>query len=122
MPISEKRKTYNREYAERTHRVAVTLTPEEYHRLEKRAGVLGIRPTTLAKELIVSQNGKPETQPEMIRDELQEIRFLLRNVANNINQIAHYSNRIKMMVNENDLLLELQKMEKAVFSWVKRNS
>lgn len=122
MPISDKRKTYNREYAERTHRVAVTLTPDEYRRLEKRAGVLGIRPTTLAKELIVSQNGKPETQPEMIRDELQEIRFLLRNVANNINQIAHYSNRIKMMVNENDLLLELQKMEKAVFSWVKRNS
>jgi hypothetical protein len=118
MPISEKRKTYNREYAERTHRVAVTLTPEEYRRLEKRAEALGIRPTTLAKELILSKSGKPETHPEIIRDELQQIKFLLRNVANNINQIAHYSNRIKHMVNENDLLLELQKMEKAVYKWI----
>ena len=54
----------------------------------------------------------------MIRDELQEIKFLLRNVANNINQIAHYSNRVKHMIDENGLLLEVQKMEQAVYDWV----
>lgn len=118
MPISEKRKIYNQEYAERTYRVAVTLTPEEYRSLTKRAKVAGIRPTTLAKDLILSTNTTPETPPEMIRDELQEIKFLLRNVANNINQIAHYSNRVKHMIDENGLLLEVQKMEQAVYDWV----
>lgn len=121
MPISDHRKTYNREYAKRTHRVSVTLDPDEYRALERRAKALGVRPTTLAKELILSQDGHPSTQPEIIRDELQELRFLLRNIANNINQIAHHSNTIRHMVEENDLLLELQKMEKTIFAWATKN-
>ena len=118
MPITDKRRAYNREYGERVHRVSVTLTPEEYTALKRDAKALGLRPTSLARELIVSPKGTPSTPPEAIQKELAEIRFLLRNTANNINQIAHHSNTIKRLVDENGLLLEVQKMEQAIFSWV----
>jgi hypothetical protein len=99
-------------------RVSVTLTPEEYRTLKARAKAVGIRPTSLARELVTSPHGIPATPPEAIATELQELRFLLRNVANNINQIAHHSNTIKRLVDENGLLLEIRKMEEAVSSWV----
>jgi hypothetical protein len=117
-PITDKRRTYNREYGQRVHRVSITLTPEEYRTLKARAKAVGIRPTSLARELVTSPHGTPATPPEAIATELQELRFLLRNVANNINQIAHHSNTIKRLVYENGLLMEIRKMEEAVFSWV----
>lgn len=122
MPITDQRKAYNKayksEYKTRTHRVTVTLTPEEYATLKREAKALGLRPTSLAREFIVSTKGTLTTQPEAIQKELSEIRFLLRNTANNINQIAHHSNTIKRLVDENGLLLEVQKMEEAIFAWV----
>lgn len=122
MPLSDQRKAYNKayksEYKTRTHRVGITLTPEEYTALKRDAKALGLRPTSLARELIVSPKGTPSTPPEAIQKELAEIRFLLRNTANNINQIAHHSNTIKRLVDENGLLLEVQKMEEAIFAWV----
>lgn len=118
MPITDHRRQYNQEYAQRTHRVSVTLSPDEYHALVQQAHARGVAPTTLAKELILSGNGTPSTPPEIVRDELQALRFLLRNIANNINQIAHHSNTVRHMVNENDLLLELRKMEDTITAWV----
>ncbi len=74
MPLSEQRKAYNKayksEYKTRTHRVTVTLTPEEYSSLKREAKALGLRPTSLARELIVSPKGTPSTPPEIIQKEL----------------------------------------------------
>jgi hypothetical protein len=54
--------------------------------------------------------------PKMITDQLREFTLLIRSVANNINQIAHYSNTIRLMTqdNENSLLMELKKLEDLV--------
>jgi hypothetical protein len=39
-------------------------------------------------------------------------------VANNINQIAHHSNTIQRLADENGLLLEIQKMENTINNFV----
>ena len=120
MPISDKRKIYNREYQERTHRVSVTLNETEYRELEKRALNENVRVTTLVKNMTLAYHQGQAIIPENLQTELQELRFLLRNVANNINQIAHHSNTIKGLVDENGLLLEVQKMEKTIYAFVNR--
>jgi hypothetical protein len=120
MPISDARRLYNREYQERTHRVAVTLNDREYSEFEKRAKNENVRVTTLVKNMALAYHQGQAIIPEALQAELQELRFLLRNVANNINQIAHHSNTMKVLVDENGLLLELQKMEKAVYDYVNR--
>ena len=120
--ISDKRKLYNKEYQadyqERTKRVSLTLSLAEYKELEKRAKTEGVKITTLAKNMMMAYHQQAPLIPEIVQKELQELRFLLRNVANNINQIAHHSNTIKRLADENGLLLEIQKMENTIDTFV----
>lgn len=118
MPISDQRKIYNREYQERTHRIAVTLTPTEYRELTARAKAEGVKTTTLVKNMALAYHQGQAIMPEAVQGELQELRFLLRNVANNINQIAHHSNIVHRLVDENGLLMEIQKMETTIHDFV----
>lgn len=122
MPISDKRKLYNQqykaEYQERTKRVSITLTSTEYIELEKRAKAERVKPTTLIKNMALAYHQQAPIIPEMVQEELQELRFLLRNATNNINQIAHHSNTIKRLIDENGLLLEIQKMETTINDFV----
>lgn len=122
MTISEKRKRYNQqyraEYTQRTHRVSLTFSSVEYAEIEKRAKAEVVKPTTLVKNMAIAYHQQAPIMPEPILAELQELRFLLRNVANNINQIAHHSNTIRRLADENGLLLELQKMETIINDFV----
>jgi uncharacterized protein Yka (UPF0111/DUF47 family) len=58
--------------------------------------------------------------PKEIEEELKELRFLIRNIANNVNQIAHHSNLVEKLVNENEFLMEIKKLEDAVFDYTKK--
>lgn len=118
MAISDKRKIYNQEYSQRTTRVSVTFSNAEYTEIEKRAKAEGVKPTTLVKNMALAYHQQVQIMPEPIKEELQELRFLIRNVANNINQIAHHSNMIQGLIDENGLLLEIQKMEKTINDFV----
>jgi hypothetical protein len=118
MAISDNRKLYNKEYSQRTNRVSLTFTNAEYAELEKRAKAENVKPTTLVKNMALAYHQQAPIIPETIKEELQELRFLIRNVANNINQIAHHSNTIQRLADENGLLLEIQKMEKTINDFV----
>lgn len=118
MTPSEKRKQYNEQYrAEnktRFHRVSVTLSPEEYKQLQAWAKTDGKKPTTTLKNSAFAYKTQTFIMPEIVKDELQALRFLLLNAVNNINQIAHHSNTIQRLIDENALLLEIQKMEETI--------
>lgn len=120
MPITNQRKIYNQEYAQRTHRVAVTLSPSEYKELATRAKAERVKTTTLVKNMALAYHQGQAVMSEPILKELQELRFLLRNVANNINQIAHHSNTIHRLVDENGLLSEIQKMEQIIMDFAQQ--
>ena len=52
--------------------------------------------------------------PKKIENELKEFTLLVRSVANNINQIAHHSNTVKHLVDENAFLMEIKRLEDLV--------
>ena len=118
MQNSEQRKAYLQSYQANTHRVAITLTSTEYAELEKRAKAEGVKPTTLVKNMAIAYHQGQAITPEPILKELQELRFLLRNAANNINQIAHHSNTVGRLVDENGFLDEVRKMETTINEFV----
>lgn len=122
MAISDKRKLYNKqyksEYNQRVKRVYLIFSQSEYDEIEKRAKSENVKPATLVKNMALAYHQQVHIMPEPIKEELQELRFLLRNVANNINQIAHHSNTIQRLADENGLLLEIQKMEQVINTYV----
>ena len=118
MPNSDQRKAYLQSYQANTHRVAITLTSTEYAELEKRAKAEGVKPTTLVKNMAIAYHQSQQIPQEPILKELQELRFLLRNSANNINQIAHHSNTVGRLVDENGFLDEVRKMETTINEFV----
>ncbi len=118
MPNSDQRKAYLQSYQANTHRVAITLTPSEFAELEKRAKAEGVKPTTLVKNMAIAYHQSQQIPQEPILKELQELRFLLRNSANNINQIAHHSNTVGRLVDENGFLDEVRKMETTINEFV----
>jgi Bacterial mobilisation protein (MobC) len=118
MQNSDQRKAYLQSYQANTHRVAITLTASEYSELEKRAKAEGVKPTTLVKNMALAYHQSQQIPQEPILKELQELRFLLRNAANNINQIAHHSNTVGRLVDENGFLDEVRKMETTINEFV----
>lgn len=120
MTPSEQRQAYKKAWNQKNKtqvkRVSMTLTPIEYARFEKRAKKEGVKVTTLVKNMAIAyEQQAPLFTPEQLH-EMQEMRFIFRNVANNINQIAHHSNTIKRLADENGLLLEIKKLEDIVLN------
>lgn len=91
---------------------------KEFERIAKtegtKAGVV-IRNMALA----YLQNRRDPSQQELqrledIHDEVTKLSLLIRNIANNINQVAHRSNTLKTMLDEHDLLLHLKQLDELV--------
>ena len=53
-----------------------------------------------------------------MQDELCELTFLLSNMANNINQMAHHSNRLRQVLNEQGVMDAFAEMEALIHNFV----
>ncbi len=51
---------------------------------------------------------------ESIENELHSLSLLIRNIANNVNQMAHHSNTLNYMIEEQNLLEYLQDLDKSM--------
>jgi hypothetical protein len=115
MPISEHRKAYlkqyRQDYKKQAERWSVTLTKKEANLLRKRAEREGIKPNVLIKNLAFAYHQKETYVPEDIKEELRKVYFLFLGVANNINQMSHYSHTVRTLVEENNFLMEIKKLE-----------
>ena len=52
------------------------------------------------------------------KQDLQQLIFLFRNIANNINQIARNSNVFKTLLSSNKLLTRIKELESAVINFI----
>lgn len=107
-------KTYWKDYRHRIRRVYVTLDNDQFQKLSERANCEGLKPTTFATKVIEAEIERQPFISSAVLEELKAVSFLIRNIANNVNQTAHHSHILKQLVNENDLLGELRKLEEAV--------
>jgi len=51
---------------------------------------------------------------QAVEAELKELRFLISNIANNVNQMARHSNRLKQVTDENEVFQKLHELEQLV--------
>ena len=95
--MSEKRRKYQeqykKQYSAKTKRVNITLTNDEYRDFLRQAKNTKI--TTYIKQLALAGLHSQTVIPESLETELKTLCFAIRNIANNVNQIAHYSNTVR---------------------------
>ena len=104
-------KAFRADYKGRHKRVNLTLAPAEFELLERLADRDGKAVTTLVHDqLMANLSGLPYV-PERVATELSELKFLLANIANNINQMARYSHTVRAFTSEGQLLGEIERLQ-----------
>ena len=83
---------YRKEYKERKRRVTVTMTPDEYELICLEATKAGKSVPETMKEMALRYKSTVPLVPQANQELAHELRLLVRNMANNINQIAHNMN------------------------------
>ena len=117
-------KTYFKEYKEdylKTHkRVEVYLTLSEYEAFKKIAKEQGYgnKVGKVVKEFAQYYRQGVYKYPPELKENLDALIFLLRNVANNINQMAHLSNATKQVVDDYKIFEYLKQMEDSIKLYV----
>ena len=119
---NEKRKRYLNDYVDKRKRVNISLSASEFSKIKYLAEFNDTKPTSYINQLVQHHLNKSPYVSSQLQDEIKDIKFLLRKVANNINQIAHRSNTLKVMVDERDLLMELKTLEDGIASFIQKEA
>lgn len=118
------RKQYQRNYKKayaKTHRqISVSVTNAQYRDFQTQADKENTKVSTLVRNMALAYLQQNTLVPSSISAELKELKFLIRNIANNVNQMAHYSNTIHQMVDENEFLEEIHKLEKHITDYTEK--
>ena len=116
MPANSKE--YQRDYREKTKAarkvVSVSLSSEDHRDIARFAKAQDMSLSSILRESTLQQSRMAQLQSPRIADELKELRFLLSNIANNMNQIAHHSNRVKHVIDENGVLERFMELDKLI--------
>lgn len=118
--VSEKRKQYLDDYVDARKRVNISLSEADFNKVSYLAELNHTKPTTFITQLVQQQLNKSPVIPQQLLDDIKDMKFLLRNIATNINQIVHRSNTLKVLVEERELLLELQKLEDGITTYIQK--
>ena len=116
--INEKRRQYLDDYVDSRKRVNISLSASDFEKIQYLSELNKTKPTTYISDLVQQQLKKSPFVAKHILDEIKDIKFLLRNIATNINQIAHRSNTLKVLVEERELLLELKSLEDGITEYI----
>jgi hypothetical protein len=114
MASKEYHQNYRKEYAKKMKYLNLAIPLTTYQEFEALAKKENTKVSPLIRKMALAYLQQHTFVPQDIVEELRAVKLLIRNVANNVNQVAHHSNTIKGLVNDNDLLLELQRLENMV--------
>ncbi len=109
-------KLYRQDYKSQVRRVNLTLNKTEHRDFSRAAKADNKKLTPYIKELALTGLYGQAMIPKDHLEELKTLRFAIRNIANNINQLTHYSHTMRELTsdNENNILLHLKQLEDAV--------
>lgn len=113
---------YQREYRKRNAKkskgISVAIAIDDYREIQSYARAQGLGIATLLREATLVQIRRSSIRSSEIETELKELRFLIANIANNVNQMARHSNRVKHLLDENDMLSEIMMLHKRIDDFV----
>ena len=105
------RKEYFRSYhaknKDRFKRITLRLESSDYNSLEEAAKMRGRKLAPHLRSLVLHSHRNQVELPLEVEQNLKELDRLIRNVANNVNQIARYSNRFREVLDANEPLREI---------------
>ena len=101
--------------------ITCTLTEDEYQELKQYAKTQNSNPTTILRKTAQAYIHQTPIIPPETNKQLTNLIFLLRNISNNTNQIAHHTNKIQKITIFNILKINhiLKKLENLIIAFVK---
>lgn len=113
-------KNYRDEYSKRVKYLNISVPLKIYNEMLEIAEKEGTKVSKLFRDMAIAYMQQKTFVPKEVEEELKQVRLLIRNVANNVNQVAHHSNIMKGMVDDNQLLAEIKKLETIVDDYTKK--
>jgi len=96
-------KTYRQEYKKYKKRLSLTFDTDEYQSLVSHFANSDSKITKQLKQTLLSHAKNKPIIPKATQEKLNEFVFLIRNIANNTNQIAKQSNLLKYVINSKNV-------------------
>lgn len=120
MPANSKeyQKAYRAKHRDTRKVVSVSVSASEHQEMVSYATQQGLSLSMLLREATLQQCRKSQLSSREVQTELKELRFLISNIANNLNQMAHHSNRLRHVVDENGALEQLAELDGLVRHFV----
>ena len=100
-----------------THKRAyLVLTTAEHRELSRGADAAGMKLAAYVKRLAMAAHSGSGAAlvPEEVTSRLDELERLIRNVANNVNQMARHSNVIEEVLDEHEVFGHILSLENAL--------
>jgi Bacterial mobilisation protein (MobC) len=113
-------KSYKAKYRAQVKSVTLSLDMPVYQRIEKAAAREGMKPTTFITDVALRNIAGQVYVPVELKAQLDRLEFLFRNVANNLNQIAHHTNTVRRAADERAVFAELTKLWHLVDDYTKQ--
>jgi hypothetical protein len=83
------------EYNQRKKYIKCALELSQYQSLEEYARQAGMKPTTFLREAAFAYIHRRQLMPKSVSESLPSLIAFIRNIANNLNQIARHANTFK---------------------------
>lgn len=115
---SEYQKAHRKRTAHLRKVVSVSMSPTEHRDLRKFAASQKFSMSELLREASLHQLRNAHLKSPELEEEIRELKFLISNIANNINQMAHHSNRLRKVTDENSVLERLQELDQRVTKFI----
>ena len=120
MPSNSKeyQRAYQRQYRKnspnRRRVVSVSFGHEDFEEISAYASSQDMSLSALLREASLMQTRNAQLCSQEVEEELRQLRFVISNIANNLNQIAHHSNLVRQVTDENAVFQELKKLDELV--------
>ncbi len=111
-------KQYRKKYNKRVKNVTVALPVSLHKEFQAYANAQGISLSALLREATDLQIRQLRLKSKELETELKELRFLISNISNNVNQMAHHSNILRRVADENEVFKRLHELDELVTSFI----
>ena len=108
---------YRKEYRKSVRYASIALPNDDYDRIAAQAASHGLKSAAFMRALILERSDQVAIVPPEVHAELKELRLLIRNISNNVNQMAHYAHITRHVDDEQSLFAHLRALEEAVISY-----
>jgi hypothetical protein len=116
------KKSYWQDFVKRNKRVYGTLTKDEYRTIKGLADAESRNVWQQIWQESCHYRNQEKLLSQKETTKLDGLYFILRNIANNINQIAKHSNGLRRLVQKNRTLYQLERLETTIGNFVRQEN